>query len=50
MENAGFLFTAFALVWAVVFGYVLMLQNQQRGLKHEIDFLKELLKKQAEKQ
>ncbi len=41
MENAGYLFAAFAIVWAVVFGYVLLLLNRQRRLRQEINSLKE---------
>ncbi len=44
MENAGYLFTAFAVVWAVVFGYVLSLLYRQRRLRQEIDTLREILK------
>ncbi len=49
MENAGYLFASFAIVWAVVFGYVLLLFNRQRRLRREINSLKEALQeKQAE--
>ena len=44
MENAGYLFAAYGVVWAVVFGYVLVLQNRQRRLRREINSLKETLK------
>ena len=44
MENAGYLFAAFAIIWAVVFGYVLFVFNRQRRLRREIDSLKEVLK------
>ncbi len=44
MENAGFLFAAFAIVWAVVFGFVLLLINRQGRLQREIDSLKEVLR------
>ncbi len=44
MENAGYLFAAFAIVWAVVFGYVLSLFNRQRRLRQEINSLKETFK------
>ena len=44
MENAVYLFAAFTLIWAVVFGYVLSLFNRQRRLHREIDSLKEALK------
>jgi len=41
MENAGYLFAAFTIIWALVFGYVLFLFNRQRRLRREIDSLKE---------
>ena len=44
MENAGYLFAAYGVVWAVVFGYVVVLQNRQRRLRREINSLKETLK------
>ena len=43
MENAGYMFAAFAIVWAVVFGYVLILFNRQRRIRREIDLIKETL-------
>lgn len=45
MENAGYLLAAFAIVWAVVFGYVLILLNRQKRLQREIDSLKRSLEK-----
>ena len=44
MENAGYLFAAFTIVWAVVFGYILLLLNRQRKLRREVNSLKEALK------
>ncbi len=44
MENAGYIFAAFAIIWAAVFGYVLVLFNRQRRLRREIDALKEAFK------
>ena len=44
MENAGYLFAAFTILWAVVFGYVLSLFNRQRRLRREINSLREALK------
>ncbi len=44
MENASYLFAAFGIVWALVFGYVLLLFNRQRRLRREIDSLKEAFK------
>ncbi len=48
MENAGYLFAAFTIIWAVVFGYVLSLFNRQRRLQREIDSLKEVLKEKEQ--
>ena len=45
MENIGYLFTAFAIAWALIFGYVLLLLGRQRKLKQEIDSLKEAARK-----
>ncbi|UCC17459.1 MAG: CcmD family protein [Dehalococcoidales bacterium] len=39
MENSGYLFAAFAVIWAVVFGYILILINRQKKLKQEIEKL-----------
>ncbi len=50
MENAGYLFTAFAIVWAVVFGYILLLFNRQRKLRREINSLKEAFKEKEVEQ
>ncbi len=44
MENAGYLFAAFAIVWALVFGYVMILFNRQKGLRRDIESLKEKFK------
>ena len=43
-KYAGYLFAAFAIVWAVVFGYMLVLLSKQRKLQQEINSLKEALK------
>ncbi len=50
MENAGYLFAAFSIVWAGVFGYVLLLFNRQRRLRREINSLKEVLKEKGVEQ
>ena len=47
MENAEYIFAAFAIVWVVVFGYVLSLFNRQRKLRREIDSLKETVKEKG---
>ncbi len=48
MENAGYLIAAFAIVWAVIFGYVLLLLNSQRKLRRETDSLKKALEKKGD--
>ncbi len=52
MENAGFLFVfvAFAIAWAAVFGFVLLLLNKQRRLRREIDSLKAAFKEKGVEQ
>ncbi|MDO8717100.1 MAG: CcmD family protein [Dehalococcoidales bacterium] len=44
MENGGYLFAAYTLVWAAIFAYVLFLSAQQAKLRKEIDALKQGLK------
>lgn len=44
MDNSGYLFAAFAVVWAVLFAYVVLLVRRQVRLKQEIEALKSLLK------
>jgi CcmD family protein len=40
MENGGFLFAAYAIIWAMLFGYVALLHHRQGRLKREIEVLK----------
>jgi CcmD family protein len=40
MENAGYLLSAFIIIWAVVFGYIVFMQRKQRKLEREIETLK----------
>jgi len=47
MENAGYLLAAFSIVWAAVFGYVLVLFNRQKQLRQELNSLKEALKEKG---
>ena len=50
MENAGYLLAAFTIIWALVFGYVLVLFNRQRRLQREIDSLREAFKEKGSEQ
>lgn len=50
MENGGYIFAAYAIVWVAVFGYVLSLFYRQRRLRQEIDSLREVLKEKEGEQ
>lgn len=45
MENIGYLFAAYTVIWAVVFGYTLMMQRKQRQLQQKIKLLQDSLDK-----
>jgi CcmD family protein len=44
MDNFGYLFAVFAIVWAVIFVYVLVLINGQKKLYQEIERLGDIIK------
>ena len=50
MENAEYVFAAFAVVWVAVFAYLLVLSSRQRRLGREVESLRENLKKSGSKQ
>jgi len=41
MENLGYLFAAYTIIWTFVFGYVFFLYYKQRKLRRQIDLLKD---------
>ena len=41
MENAGFLFAAYTIIWIVVFGYIFHLHRKQVKLERAINLLKQ---------
>lgn len=45
MKDLGFLFAAYTIIWAVVFGYVVFMQRKQRHLQRQIDLLQESVDK-----
>jgi len=45
MQNLSFLFAAYTVIWAFVFGYVFYLHRKQRRLQREIDLLQEAVDK-----
>lgn len=47
MDNLDYLFAAFASVWILIFGYVLLLSRKQRQLKHEIESLEKVIEEEG---
>ena len=41
MDNAGYIFTAFGLIWAVVFGYVMFLANKQARINRRMEAIEQ---------
>ena len=37
MDNMGYLFAAYTVIWAVVFGYIFFMQRKQKKLERQID-------------
>ena len=46
MENLGYLFAIYSIVWAAIFGYVFYLYRTQRKLRREVDSLRDSLSNQ----
>jgi len=44
MEDFGYLFAAYSIIWLVVFAYVLILVRREKAIRREIASLKETLK------
>ena len=44
MDNLGYLFAAFAVIWVGLFAYILVLIQKQRQPRRDIDWIKEMLK------
>lgn len=42
MDNSVYLFAAFAITWAVLFAYVIVLYGRQSRIKKEMDSLLEI--------
>jgi len=47
VENLGYLFAVYTIVWAVMFGYVLILIRGQNKLRQEIQQLKDSIKEKS---
>lgn len=48
MENASYLFAAYAIAWVVLFGYIFIFSQRQKRLRREIDILKETAAEKTE--
>jgi CcmD family protein len=44
MQDAGYIFAAYTIIWVVLFGFVLAMINRQAKVRREIDRLRELIK------
>jgi len=42
----SYLFAAYAVIWAVIFGYTVMVGKRQKSLENEVAYLKCLLKEE----
>ncbi|MFC1949353.1 CcmD family protein [Chloroflexota bacterium] len=40
MDNLTYLFAAYTVIWAVVFGYILFIKRKQKKLQQQIDLLR----------
>jgi CcmD family protein len=45
MEHAGYLFAAYTVIWAIVFGYVFFMVRRQASLRRRMESIEEELKK-----
>lgn len=45
MDNLGFFLAAYAVIWAVLFGYVFFMQRKQSRLQREIDLVEQSIQK-----
>jgi len=48
MDNMGYLFAAYTVIWAVVFGYIFFMQRKQRKLQRQIDMWRDSAEKQKQ--
>ena len=47
MNNLGFLFAAYTVVWVLLFLYILALSRRNRALERELDELRELVQRKG---
>ena len=44
MQDAGYIFAAYTVIWIVLIGFVLAMINRQSKVRREIERLRELVK------
>ena len=44
MQDAGYIFAAYTIIWVVLLGFVVAMVNRQAKLRREIERMKELVK------
>lgn len=44
MQNAGYIFAAYTIIWVVLLGFVFAMINRQNKVRREIERLRELVK------
>ncbi len=49
MQNLGFLFAAYTIIWLALFGSIMGLTRRQKNLRAEIESLKQQLKTRESK-
>ena len=47
MENMGFLFAAFVIVWIGIIGYLFVIFNRQKKISQDIEMLEKSLKEKG---
>ncbi|UCE97312.1 MAG: CcmD family protein [Dehalococcoidia bacterium] len=45
MDDLGYLFAAYTVIWVGLLAYILFLAQKQRQLRRDIDWLKKMMKK-----
>ncbi len=47
MDNLGYLFAAYVVVWLLLFGYMFSIARKQKQLEREIEMLKDMHREKA---
>ncbi len=47
MDNLVYVFIAYTVIWAALFGYIITIGSAQKNLRRQIDALKEALREKG---